>query len=237
MAGTIKTIIFDFDGTLADTLKAGMAIVNSLADRFGYKKLSDEEIKEMQGKLPRQILKEVGISLWKLPFIARAVRKQLAAQMPLLKPFVEIPELLQALKDRHIRLGILTTGSLDNTKNFLEANHLSGFFDFVYAESNLFGKGRVLMRMLQKHQLEKGISKIWNKTGFKCPNCKVGDVVERKSRGRGKPFYGCNRFPDCTFVMNVKPENEQQLQEAYENWKANPPKPRKIYKRKEKQKA
>ncbi|MBI5530413.1 MAG: type I DNA topoisomerase [Candidatus Doudnabacteria bacterium] len=86
----------------------------------------------------------------------------------------------------------------------------------------------------------KGISKIWNKTGFKCPNClatdsrkdKPGDVVERKSRGRGKAFFGCTRFPDCTFVMNVKPENQEQLNEAYKNWKENPPKPKKVWKKK-----
>ena len=88
----------------------------------------------------------------------------------------------------------------------------------------------------------KGISKIWNKTGFKCPNClhsddrkdKPGDVVERKSRGRGKAFFGCTRFPDCTFVMNVKPESQEQLDAAYEEWKANPPKPKKIYSKKKK---
>ncbi len=85
----------------------------------------------------------------------------------------------------------------------------------------------------------KGISKIWNKIGFKCPAClgsdrrdKPGDVVERKSRGRGKVFYGCNRFPDCTFIMNIKPENQQQLDEAYKNWLANPPKAKKIYHKK-----
>jgi DNA topoisomerase-1 len=86
----------------------------------------------------------------------------------------------------------------------------------------------------------KGISKIWNKTGFKCPSClesdsrkdKPGDVVEKKSRGRGKPFFACTRFPDCTFVMNTKPENQQQLDEAYKNWKANPPKPKKSFKKK-----
>ena len=86
----------------------------------------------------------------------------------------------------------------------------------------------------------KGISKIWNKTGFKCPNCeasadrkdKPGDVVERKSRGRGKAFYGCTRFPDCTFVMNVKPETQEQLNEAYKNWKENPPKPKKTFTKK-----
>ncbi len=88
----------------------------------------------------------------------------------------------------------------------------------------------------------KGISKIWNKTGYKCPNClespdrkdKPGDVVERKSRGRGKPFFGCTRFPDCTFTLNVKPENQQQLDEAFKNWKENPPKPKKQWKKKEK---
>ena len=36
--------------------------------------------------------------------------------------------------------------------------------------------------------------------GVKCPNenC-TGDVVERTSK-RGKLFYGCNQFPDCTFA-------------------------------------
>ncbi len=86
----------------------------------------------------------------------------------------------------------------------------------------------------------KGISKIWNKTGFKCPAClastdrkdKPGDVVEKKSRGRGKAFFACTRFPDCTFVMNAKPENQQQLDDGYKNWKENPPKPKKTYPKK-----
>jgi DNA topoisomerase I len=81
----------------------------------------------------------------------------------------------------------------------------------------------------------KGIMKIWNKTGFKCPNClassdrhdKPGDIVEKKSRGRGKPFFACTRYPDCTFVMNKKPESEEELQAALKYWIENPPKPKK----------
>ena len=76
----------------------------------------------------------------------------------------------------------------------------------------------------------KGIQKIWNKIGFKCPNCLAtperhdnpGDVVERKSRGRGKLFYGCTKFPDCTFIINKKPESETELLELYEQWKNKP---------------
>jgi DNA topoisomerase-1 len=77
----------------------------------------------------------------------------------------------------------------------------------------------------------KGVAKIWDKTGFKCPNCiasadrhdKPGDIVLKKSRGRGKPFYACTRYPDCTFVTNKKPESEEELQAAYKYWIENPP--------------
>jgi DNA topoisomerase-1 len=63
----------------------------------------------------------------------------------------------------------------------------------------------------------KGVSKIWDRTGFKCPDCKIGDVVLKKSRGRGRPFYACNRWPACTFLMGKKPESEADLQEALKN--------------------
>ncbi len=78
----------------------------------------------------------------------------------------------------------------------------------------------------------KGIAKIFNKTGFKCPNCIEGDVVEKKSRGRGKTFYACSKWPDCNFLMGKKPETEEDIKEAFEHWKENPPKARKTYKRK-----
>ena len=99
----------------------------------------------------------------------------------------------------------------------------------------------------------KGISKIWNKTGFKCPNCRakaterdgeqsrttkealrqgsgrsdkklIGEIVEKKSRGRGKVFYACTNYPGCNFLMNKKPESEEELQRVWQDWKANPPK-------------
>ncbi len=73
----------------------------------------------------------------------------------------------------------------------------------------------------------KGVSKIWDRTGFKCPNCKIGDIVLKKSRGRGRPFYACNRWPACTFLMSKKPESEADLQEALKRWQENPPKEKK----------
>lgn len=68
----------------------------------------------------------------------------------------------------------------------------------------------------------KGISKIYNKTGFKCPNCQTGDIVEKKARGRGRLFYACTKYPDCTFITNKKPTTEEELKQLFEEWKAKP---------------
>ena len=45
---------------------------------------------------------------------------------------------------------------------------------------------------------------ILQKTGVACPKC-GGDIVERKSRGRRRPFYGCSRYPECDLILNKRP--------------------------------
>ena len=37
------------------------------------------------------------------------------------------------------------------------------------------------------------------KTGVNCPECKEGEILERRSR-RGKLFFGCGRYPKCKFA-------------------------------------
>ena len=50
----------------------------------------------------------------------------------------------------------------------------------------------------------KGTKPILNKIGVTCPDC-GGDLVERKARGRGRPFWGCARYPACEFILNRRP--------------------------------
>lgn len=40
--------------------------------------------------------------------------------------------------------------------------------------------------------------------GVNCPQCKTGQIVERKSK-RNRVFYGCNRYPECDYVSWDKP--------------------------------
>ena len=40
--------------------------------------------------------------------------------------------------------------------------------------------------------------------GVKCPQCKRGEIIERKSK-KNRLFYGCNRYPECDFISWDKP--------------------------------
>ncbi len=69
----------------------------------------------------------------------------------------------------------------------------------------------------------KGIAKIQTKIGFKCPACGIGEVVEKKARGRGgKLFYACSRYPECEFIINKRPENEEELRQLWSAQQAKP---------------
>ena len=45
-------------------------------------------------------------------------------------------------------------------------------------------------------------------TGVTCPKCGQGEIVERRSK-RGTVFFGCNKYPDCDFVLWNEPIDEK----------------------------
>ncbi|MFH0929880.1 MAG: type I DNA topoisomerase [Candidatus Moraniibacteriota bacterium] len=53
----------------------------------------------------------------------------------------------------------------------------------------------------------KTIKSIAKKTGVKCPKCKEGDILERKSK-KGRLFFGCSKYPACDFSLWNKPTGE-----------------------------
>ena len=44
-------------------------------------------------------------------------------------------------------------------------------------------------------------------TGVTCPQCEKGEIIERKSK-RGVVFFGCNKYPECDFVLWNEPTGE-----------------------------
>jgi phosphoglycolate phosphatase len=151
---TKKVIIFDFDGTIADTVDALVSIANRLAKEFGYIPITQEELALLRNLSSREIIKYSGISILKIPFLVKKVKSELKSKIQELKPILGIQEALLELKNEGYRLGIITSNSKDNVTDFLRVNDLDNLFDFIYSGVTIFGKTTIINNVLKQKQIK-----------------------------------------------------------------------------------
>ncbi|QSE96094.1 HAD-IA family hydrolase [Fulvivirga lutea] len=150
----IETIIFDFDGTIADTLELGIKISNQLSHKFRYKQIADKQDLDFYRNLSTQnAIKAIGISLVKLPFVASAFRKSLSKSIDQLHPFEGMVEVIKDLAENY-KLGIVTSNSLQNTKTFLDNHGLTESFSYYSTGIRLFKKYRTINALIKEYELD-----------------------------------------------------------------------------------
>jgi len=145
----MPTIVFDFDGTIADTMSVVIIIANKFADHYGYRKIPLSDLPKLREKRPSEVLKHLGISIFKLPILVRKIRFEMNKEIVHLKTVVDIRETLEKLKKSGCILGILTTNSRENVMEFLKNNDLQ-LFDFVYSGRAVYGKSRLLKKLMNE---------------------------------------------------------------------------------------
>lgn len=149
----IKLVVCDFDGTLADSLAATVAIFNRLASDLGYRPIEDVAAARAMGT--RQLLKHHGISVWRLPRLVRRYHAAAAEEADRLKLFPGLPAALAALHAGGVRLGVLSSNREDNIRRCLRANDAEEFFSFVVGYPKLFGKGKALRRIVRAERVDR----------------------------------------------------------------------------------
>ncbi|MDJ0598529.1 MAG: HAD-IIIC family phosphatase [Crocosphaera sp.] len=149
----LKVIIFDFDGTLADTYDAFVEIANRLSEEFGYKPVNEQEQEKLKDLSARDLIKQSEISLFKIPFVLKRVKSELTHKIKELEPIKNIPDCLKQLNSQGYRLGIITSNAEENVVCFLKNHELEQFFDFIYAGTTLFGKHKIIKKLLKEKQL------------------------------------------------------------------------------------
>ncbi|HEY9710842.1 MAG TPA: HAD-IA family hydrolase [Oculatellaceae cyanobacterium] len=150
---SVKVIIFDFDGTLADTLDAVVSITNRLAEEYGYKPTTLDEIAQIRRLSSTEIIKQSGISIFRIPFLLKRVREYLRNDIHKLNPIEGIKEALTQLKKQGKCLGILTSNSEENVEIFLEKHGMQHLFSFIYSEPTLFSKHKILKKFMKINKL------------------------------------------------------------------------------------
>jgi phosphoglycolate phosphatase len=152
---TEKVILFDFDGTIADTYQAIAKITNQLSTEFGYKALDQEELVLIKNLSSREIVKRSEISIFKLPFLVRRVRAELSKEIAELEPIEGIAPVLLELKIQGYILGIVTSNNKENVDIFLAKNQLGHLFKYIYSGTAIFGKHRVLNQLIREHNFDR----------------------------------------------------------------------------------
>ncbi len=149
----IRYILFDFDGTLADTIDLAISIYNRIAPEYNRKPLTPEETKIIAAGRPQELLKQFGMSPQKLAVIMLRIKNEIHELMPQMQPFEGIPEAVQKIKSKGYRLAIITSNSRSNVNLFMKNNGMDQEFDFVYSGKSIFGKDNVFKRMFRKKNI------------------------------------------------------------------------------------
>jgi HAD superfamily phosphatase (TIGR01681 family) len=148
-----KVIIFDFDGTLADTLDALVIVTNRLALEFGYPPTTPEELPKLRNLSSREIIQQSGVPIFKIPFFLKKIRESLQNYILRLNTIPGIKEALSQLKNQGYCLGILTSNSEENVRLFLEIQGMQDLFSFIDSETSLFGKDKSIRKLMKKNNL------------------------------------------------------------------------------------
>jgi phosphoglycolate phosphatase-like HAD superfamily hydrolase len=150
-----KFLIFDFDGTVADTLELSLNTFNLIAHEYDCKPIIKEDWFMLRTMRYQDLTKEYGISNTKMTLILLRIRKEIKARVNELKPIENISNSLLQIRNSGLRMGILTSNSAYNVGMFLKYNHLSDFIDFIYSDKSFFGKDIVLRRLLDHENILK----------------------------------------------------------------------------------
>ena len=139
-------IIFDLDGTLADSFPWFLRNVNGVADRFGFRRIADGDVESLRHAGSREILRRLEVPVWKLPGIARHMRRMKAAHLADIPLFPGVEAMLRTLRDGGLTLALVSSDHEANARRQLgEAAHLFSHFD---CGASLFGKAAKFRRVV-----------------------------------------------------------------------------------------
>jgi len=138
-------IIFDLDGTLADSFAFFASAHSQLADRHGFRHIAPAEIETLRGRPAREIMHHVGLPRWKLPLVARSFAKLMRdADIPL---FAGIDPMLQRLQQSGAALALVSSNAAGNCRRILGDAHWQRLAH-VECGASIFGKRHRITRTL-----------------------------------------------------------------------------------------
>jgi|SRR3989344_8322766 len=147
-----KIILFDFDGTIANTIDIGIPLYNKLARKYNLLEIKNKY--ELRNFSIREFIKNHKISKLKILFHFNEFLKLLNKNIEKIKIYNNMDLVIKELNKKY-KLGILSANSKENIKKILKNNNLDYCFDFIEDYSFLFGKSKAIKKIIKKYKIKK----------------------------------------------------------------------------------
>jgi phosphoglycolate phosphatase len=145
-------IIFDFDGTIADSFGVIVDVFEKLTKQ--PHKLTPAEIDGLRDLPLLSVAHRLGVSNWQIPFLLTRGRWKMAGRLREVMPFEGMPAVIEKLHAEGHELLIMSSNSHRNIKKFLKQHHLNNYFVDIKGGVGMFGKPRALRRLLRSNNLK-----------------------------------------------------------------------------------
>jgi phosphoglycolate phosphatase len=143
-------VIFDFDGTLADSAAWFFAVINDVARRYRFRETTPEEREALRSMSTREILRALEISTWKVPFIARHMRRRVSRHVGEIQAFPWVDALFERLDREGVTIAIVSSNTEANIVKVL-GSATAGRVRAFGGGASLFGKAKKFERMVKLH--------------------------------------------------------------------------------------
>jgi phosphoglycolate phosphatase len=139
-----RTLVFDFDGTIADTLGESRRIFNQIAPDYGIRQIEENELDHLRHLSLKQLLDHLDIPKRRVPAIISRGTGLMRGNITRLQMIAGMTEVIIELRKHVHSFGILTSNATANVDLFLRTHGLREQFDFISSTSKLTGKAKHL---------------------------------------------------------------------------------------------
>ena len=149
-----QTLIFDFDGTIADTLGETRLIFNQIAPDYGIREVAEHELDQLRHLSLKELLDHLNIPKRRVPALIARGTSLMRGNITRLQLIEGMREVLIELRTHVQSFGILTSNATANVDLFLKTHGLREQFDFISSTSKLTGKAKHLKAIRKTFSLE-----------------------------------------------------------------------------------
>jgi phosphoglycolate phosphatase len=139
-----RMLVFDFDGTIADTLGETRHIFNQMAGDFGLRQVEEHELDHLRHLSLKQLLDHLKIPKRRVPALISRGTGLMRGNIQRLQPIAGMVEVLAEMRHHVSCFGILTSNASANVDLFLRSHGLREHFEFISSTSKLTGKAKHL---------------------------------------------------------------------------------------------